>query len=161
MRVDLLKLQRDLAALTLGQLPDDAGAYIRSVADSEGMRVTRAIIASWRELMIRRLCPLTASLLNRTGRLQAELDALSSTRASAWLEELAIKFLDRFADDHDRIVAASSSFERAAIMARQGAIDHATIVWPCDPEELVRRLAAGAPIAGIAEGSFEIVVSAV
>ena len=158
MSFDLAKLQRDLASLTLGRIPADSDAYIEEVARSLGMRVMRTIIASWRELMIRRLCPLTVTLLNRSGRLTAELDALAPTAASAWVDEVAVVFLSRLTSDRDPLVAASATFERAAILTRQGVLDGASVVWPCDPEVLIHRLAAGAPLEGIEAGRFETVV---
>jgi hypothetical protein len=158
--LDLLKLQRDLASLVFGRVPDDPDAYIRRVASSVGMEATRTIIASWRELMIRRLCPLTVSLLNRDGRLSEELEKLASISSTAWVDDLAVAFLSRLSADRDLLVAVASRFERGAIMASQGKVERVSVVWPCDPEELIRRLAIGAPLEGITTGEFETVITA-
>lgn len=159
MRDGLLKRQRHLAALVLGQVPDDADGWTRAVAESTGMRVTRSIVASWRDLLIRQICPLSVSLLVRKGRLESELSALSSRPASAWIDELALVFLSRLAADPDPLVAAIAAFECAALAVRQGVVERVTVIWPCDPEELIRRLADGSPLDGIPIGEFEIVVA--
>ena len=156
---DLAKRQRGLASLVVGRLPADSDAYLDEVACSRGLNVMRSIIASWRELMVRRLCPLTVTLLKRSERLTAELDAIAPTASSAWVDEVAVIFLSRLTADRDPLVAAAATFERAAILTRQGALTEALVAWPCDPEVLIQRLASGAPLGGIELGRFETVVT--
>jgi hypothetical protein len=161
MSFDLATLQSQLASLVRGRRPDDAGHYIHAVSTSVGMEVMREIIASWRDLMLRRSCPLTAALLAHHGRLKGAIASLGARPMPAYIDSMAAEFVAGFVDDADPLVAAAAQFEHAVLLARQGTIGSVTIAWPHDPEEVVHRLTSHIPLEGMAAGTFEMVVSSV
>jgi hypothetical protein len=160
--MNLARLQRDLAALIRGEAVAGGDAYTAAVAGSCGLEVTRGIIASWRELLLRRTCLLTVALLEQRGRFATALAELGGRHLSAYGEAAACAFLEQFASDADVLVAAVARFELAAIEARYGDGDErTTIIWPLPPDEVIARLMLGQPVdAGLPAGDYEMIVSA-
>ena len=144
--MNLAHLQRDLAALIRGETIDAGDGYVASAAASTGLEVTREIIASWRELLLRRACPLTFALLVQRGRLDVALRELAARHLSSYVEAAACTFLAAFAGDADPLVAAVARFESAVIETRHGSDAEFTIDWPCPPDEAIERLIAGQPV---------------
>ena len=142
-------MQRKLAALIRGEAVD-GDAYIDEVARSVGLAVTRDVIVSWRDLLLREGCPLTVALLQQRGRYR-----LDTCDAPAFAEELVVEFLDGYVDDADPLLAAIARTERAI-----AAGEAAEISWPCDPEEAMERLKRGSDVAGVPEGDYRVSVSA-
>jgi hypothetical protein len=160
MSFDLATLQIQLASLVRGQRPDGAGDYVQTVGASVGMEVMREIIASWRDLLLRRSCPLTAALLDHHGRLKGAIASLNRRSVPAFIDSMAAEFVSGFMADDDPLVAAAAQFEHAVLLARQGVPGRVTIAWPHDPEEVVHRLTSRIPLEGMVRGSFETVVTA-
>ncbi len=159
MSFDLAALQGQLASLVRGRRPNDAGDYIHTVSTSVGMEVMREIIVSWRDLILRRTCPLTAALLDHHGRLKGAIASLCTRPMPAYIDSMAAEFVAGFIDDADPLIAAAAQFEQAVLLARQSMIESMTIVWPHDPEDVVHRLTSHIPLDGMSVGTFEMVVS--
>ncbi len=159
--MNLARLQRDLAAMIRGEAVASPDAYIASVAASPGLEATREIIASWRELLLRRACPLTVALLEQRGRLSSAFADLGGRHLSAYIEAAACAFLDRFLDDGDALLASVAQFERAVIGARQGSDDAVTITWPYPPDAVIERLLQRRSVGDdLTPGTYTLTVSA-
>lgn len=159
--MNLARMQRELAALIRGEAVSGADDYTAAAASSVGLEMTRQIIASWRELLLRRSCLLTVALLEQRGRLAGALGDLAFRHLPAYGEAAACAFLDQFANDDDALVAAVARFELAAIDVRYGETDAATtIAWPNPPDEVVNRLMLGQPVDELPSGDYTVVVSA-
>ena len=157
MRLD--ELQRQLAAAIRGEANGGPGDYVASVEESPGLIATREIIAAWRDLLLRRGCPLTVALLEQRGRLTAAFAELAHRHLSAYIEVASCEFLRRFERDADPLVAAVACFERAVIEARQGKEGAVIIEWPHPPDEVIERLLSGLPVEGIlSTGTYAMTV---
>lgn len=111
---ELASLQRGLASLIRGEsAPDDA--YLRDVASSPRLRIVREVIASWRELLLRRSAPLTTRVLEERGRLGDALSRIACRPESPFMEDLATSFLADYEEDTDELVAHIARFEREMI----------------------------------------------
>ena len=159
--MNLARMQRNLAALIRGETVAEGDAYTAAAAASGGLHATRQIIASWRELMLRRTCLLTVALLEQRGRLDAALADLAGRHLPAYGEAAASAFLDQFAGDADSLLAAVARFELAAIEVRYGEGDiRISIDWPNPPDEVIDRLMLGRPIdAALPAGEYRMIVT--
>ena len=140
-------LQRRLASLIRGEVVE-GDAYIDEVARSTGLEVTRWVIASWRDLLLRQGCPLTVALLKQRGRY-----TVGTGDAPAYLEELIAGFLEPFITDADPLLAAVARTERAIAMD-----ESAEIAWPCDPEAVIGRLRRGEPVHNLPPGDYYVMI---
>ena len=146
MSVDLAAMQRGLADVLRGGDPPAGDAYVSAVAESHGITVVREILRSWREVMIRRACPMTVVLLQQRDLFQDALSVFLRHGSPPSIDEIALVFLDLAAGSADPLLAAVAQFERAMIRTCHGdAADH-IVVWPCDPGAAIERLLAGGTV---------------
>ena len=99
-------MSRDLAALQsamaeLVRTGDSASAdpYVAMVRSSRGLRVLRNCIAEWRELVLRRACPLTTERLESRDAFRPAVRRLLERECPAFLSELALAFLEDVGDE--------------------------------------------------------------
>lgn len=142
MSVDLAALQRGLADVLRGGDPPADDAYVHEVAQSQGVVVVREILRSWRELMIRRACPMTVVLLQQRDLFQDALSVFLRHGSPPSIDEIALVFLDLAADSADPLLAAVAQFERAMIRTCHGDPTDHIVAWPCDPNTAIGRLLA-------------------
>jgi hypothetical protein len=135
--------------------------YAAAISDSLPLDVVRDIADSWRRFALQRLCPLTWRLMEQRGRLDHHFVRLARRRGlSPFLQILARQFLDQVADEtDDALEAAVVRFERMLIDAPLTVDDGATstgvvIDWPCDPEQVLGRLATGVPLGTPTQGRY-------
>ena len=124
--------------------------YAASISDSLPLDVVRDIADSWRRFALQRQCPLTWRLMEQRGRLDHHFARLAQCRGlSPFLQILARQFLDQVAEaTDDDLEAAVTRFERVLIDAPLVVDENASgtdvvIDWPCDPEQVLGRLATG------------------
>ena len=142
MSVDLAALQRGLANVLRGSAPPPGDAYVAEVAESQGIVVVREILRSWRELLLRRACPMTVVLLDQRDLFQDALSVFLTQGSPPSIDEMALVFLDISAESADPLLSAVAQFERAMIRTCHGdATDH-IVVWPCDPTAAIELLFA-------------------
>lgn len=115
MSLDLAELQRGIAALIRGAAPPAPDPWLRDVATSPRLPIIRYIIASWREMLLRRSAPLTTVLLEDSGRLTDAFTRIATRPESPYTEDLACSFLADYTADHDPLVAEVARFEMRMI----------------------------------------------
>jgi hypothetical protein len=141
--------------------------YAAAIADSLPLDVVRDIADSWRRFALQRLCPLTWRLMEQRGRLDHHFALLAQRPGlSPFLQILARQFLDQVGDEtEDALEAAVARFERVMIDAPPaGEVDsgegdirmstEVVIDWPCDPEQVLGRLATGEPLGAPTPGRY-------
>jgi len=69
-------------------------AFVATVRASTGLHVLRDCIAEWRELVLRRACPLTTARLRSRGTFEAAVRRLLERECPAYLQDLALRFLE-------------------------------------------------------------------
>lgn len=110
---DLAALQQSMAELVRTGGSSSGDPYVATVRTSPGLQVLRECIAEWRELVLRRACPLTTARLETTGAFAPAVRRLLERECPAFLRDLALAFLAGVAADPDlRDVA---DFEAAMI----------------------------------------------
>ncbi len=94
-------MSRDLAALQIAMAEVvrtgtsvSSDPYVEKVCSSHGLHVLRDCIAEWRELVLRRACPLTVARLESRGAFSPAVRRLLERECPAFLRELALAFLD-------------------------------------------------------------------
>ncbi|HEY0143356.1 MAG TPA: hypothetical protein VGF48_20860 [Thermoanaerobaculia bacterium] len=112
---ELASLQRGLASLIRGERPGTEDCYLREVAGSPRLNIVRDVIASWRDLLLRRAAPLTTRVLDERGRLGDALARIACRPESPFVEDLAMSFLADYEADDDSLVAEIARFEREMI----------------------------------------------
>lgn len=96
---DLAALQGAMAELVRTGRSSSSDPYVASVETSRGLRVLRDCIAEWRELILRRACPLTSASLESRGAFQPAVRRLLERECPAFLSELALAFLGEVQDE--------------------------------------------------------------
>ncbi len=155
---ELKTMQRALAELIRTGRASSDDPYVRQVAASTGLAVTRDCIAAWRELLIRDACPLTARLLERRGELSAAIRELLADECPPYIEYLALAFLRRRFNDRDHLVAAVAQFEAAMIESHRGAPAEVLVRWPAEPRETISRILHGDALDDLPRGEYATVV---
>ena len=112
---DLAATQRAMAELirTGNSTSDDA--YVATVRASTGLHVLRDCIAEWRELVLRRACPLTTARLRSRGTFEAAVRRLLERECPAYLQDLALTFLEDVAAEEPELKAVAE-FEARMIV---------------------------------------------
>ena len=117
---DLGELQRAMAELVRTGTTTSPDDYATRVQDSAGLEVLRECVAEWRELLVRRACPLTSAALDTRGELASTVRRLLRRQCPPFLHELALAFLDE-ARDSDPQLADVATFEAEMIRVYSGA----------------------------------------
>jgi hypothetical protein len=91
---DLGALQTAMAELVRTGSSASGDPYVTTVRDSRGLRVLRECIAEWRELVLRRACPLTTAQLESRDAFSPAVRRLLERECPAFLRDLALAFLD-------------------------------------------------------------------
>ncbi len=91
---DLAALQTAMAELVRTGTSPSADPYVERVRASRGLRVLRDCIAEWRELVLRRACPLTSASLESRGAFSPAVRRLLKRECPQFLSDLALAFLD-------------------------------------------------------------------
>ncbi|HEX6085908.1 MAG TPA: hypothetical protein VF266_15350 [Thermoanaerobaculia bacterium] len=112
---DLATLQREMAELIRGGAPPSGDAYLAGVQQSAELKVLRECIAEWRELVLRRACPLTVELLRARGTFEPAVRRLLRRACPPFRHELALAFLAEVAADADPRLAQVAAFEAEMI----------------------------------------------
>lgn len=114
---DLAALQRAMAELvrTGGSAADDP--YVAAVRESLGLAVLRECIAEWRELVLRRACPLTVARMEGRGAFAPSVRRLLKRECPPFLRDLALAFLADAAADSDLRDVADFEAEMIRSMA--------------------------------------------
>jgi hypothetical protein len=156
--------QRSLLALLKDRddaRDEPADPYLERVRASAGLRMLRTIVTWWRRYDLERQVPLTSRLLEQTGRFESDLAQLARDAATPTsVDALGIHFLERLADDPDRLVAAVARTERALGLLARGDRSSHTILWDRDPAPVLRALLAGETLGDPAPGKYGVVISA-
>jgi hypothetical protein len=113
---DLAAMQQAMAELirTGDSTSDDA--YVAAVRSSAGLRILRECIAEWRELVLRRACPLTTARLRSRGTFEAAVRRLLERECPPFLRDLALTFLEDVAAAEPELRAVAE-FEARMIRA--------------------------------------------
>ena len=90
---DLGALQRAMAELIRTGGSASGDPYVAAVRTSRGLHVLRDCIAEWRELVLRRACPLTTARLESRGAFGPAVRRLLERECPAFLRDLALAFL--------------------------------------------------------------------
>lgn len=145
MALDLQSLQRSLAQLVRnGRYTENwAGptiaAYLSTVASSTGLRVMRQIASDWRQLLLRRACPLTSGALLAEGLFVTTIEQfVLEVPIPPLVQELSARFLERVADSRRDSTGSLARFEKALIAVRRGtSASTVVIAWKCDPLDVI------------------------
>jgi hypothetical protein len=117
---NLADLQRAMAELVRTGKTTSRDDYAFRVQDSGGLEVLRECIAEWRELLVRRACPLTAAALEKRGELGGTVRNLLRHYCPPFLHDLALAFLDEVRNS-DSELADVAAFEAEMIRVYSGA----------------------------------------
>jgi hypothetical protein len=159
--MSLADLQRALARLVRGEPPLSADPYVAAVAASPQLAVTREVVLWWRAFGVGRTCPLTATLLKRSGAFDAFVGAfVQSVPITPYVEVLGERFLRFVSECSEPLVAAVARFEAAIVALKRSETVEVRVEWPCDPNAVLLWLAAppgGQPLAAAA-GAYVTVI---
>jgi hypothetical protein len=112
---DLKSLQRHLAELVRHGACASEDEWLTSVAQSTGLLVVRECVAAWRELILRRTCPLTSARLEARGEFRAAVARLLRREGPMYFRDLALAFLTDAATHDDPAVSDAAMYERDEI----------------------------------------------
>ena len=99
----LAETQRALAELIRTGRSSSEDPYVATVRQSTGLHVLRDCIAEWRELVLRRACPLTAARLRSRGTFEAAVRRVLERECPAFLQDLALAFLEDVAKEEPEL----------------------------------------------------------
>ena len=108
-------LQRHLADLVRSGACASDDAWLANVAQSTGLLVVRECVAAWRELILRRACPLTAARLEARGEFRPAVARLLRRECPMYFRDLALAFLGDASTHADPAVSDAALYERDQI----------------------------------------------
>lgn len=143
--LSLAEQQLRLRAILRGDAVDvDADAWLRSVAESRGLTLTREIASWWQRFQIEWQCRYTSRLMKRLGCFEEYLEAhFAEHPAPPSIEQLSTGFLRSLRKHEDALVRAVASFELACIARASGQEGNVVIEWDRNPNEVMQALAGG------------------
>jgi hypothetical protein len=141
--------QRQLLGLLKGNDDDsfESEPYIRAIAQSKNLEVTREIILWWRLSSLERYCVLTSQLLKQRKLFESLVQNwLSTHKISPFIEELGKAFLESLREHEDSLVASVAQFELALIKVKKGDSNTYVIDWFYEPYSVLNNLLRGEPV---------------
>lgn len=155
--------QRDMLALIKGRgLPADrCDPHVEVVRNSQGLAMLRMIAGWWRRRHIEHVAALTSRALDQAGRLEEAMAWLNSDPDTpAAIDALGMRFLERYAQDPDPLIAALASTERALTLVSRGDRSRHEIPWDRSPAPVLNAVLAGRePPSEVVHGDHMVVVS--
>lgn len=147
--MDLATRQRQLLGLLKGNdyASFDGDPYIRAIAQSKNLEVTREIIVWWRLSSLERYCVLTSKLLKQRKLFETLVqDFIGTQKISPFIEKLGRTFLESLREHEDSLVASVAQFELALIKVKQGEPNTYVIDWFYEPYSVLNNILRGEPV---------------
>ncbi len=144
--MDLATLQRKMLGLIKYQKPvaADDHAYVREMAGSEWLDITRETAEYWISARLDLYCPLTVSLLRKLDRFQeAQREFIRTRTLSPYIHRLGVSFLEFAAALDSSLIVAMARFELALIKAKKGEPGEFVIAWDVNPYQALQAALGG------------------
>jgi hypothetical protein len=141
--MDLATRQRQLLGLLKGThyKSFDDEPYIKRIASSKNLKVTREIVVWWRLFALERYCILTSKLLKQRNLFEGLVqDFVSTQKISPFIEELGKAFLESFSEHEDSLIVSVAQFELALIKVKHGDPETYVIDWLSEPYSVLNNL---------------------
>jgi len=139
--MDLATLQKKMLGLIKYQTPaaTDDHAYVRQMAESDWLDITRETADYWISMRLQLYCGLTVSLMGKLGRFkEAQREFIRTRTLSPYIHRLGVSFLEFAAGHEHPFIAAMARFELALIRAKKGEPGEFVIPWPVNPYQVLQ-----------------------